>query len=344
MNSSSPFLNPAAAAQRLGVSAKALRLYEQRGLVAPGRTAAGWRAYGPDEMARAAEIVTLRTLGLSLAQIARVLTGDSQGLEPALAAHQTILEGRIHDLTGAIGKVRQLRADLAQGRPPAAGELARLLTPETELAVAFELPWPWGGERFELRDVRALNYIIGPLGSGKTRLARKLAETLSGAIFLGLDRLEHGGAAAQAQLDADPVLQSRVDQVLAWLVEDGAVASDALIALLVGLEAAPAAIVVVDLVEQGLDQATQEAVIAHLRNRGSAGRPLFLMTRSSSILDLAFVSADEAIILCPANHSPPSRVAPYPGAPGYEAVATCLASPEVRARTEGVIAIRPQVA
>ena len=29
-------------------------------------------------------------------------------------------------------------------------------------------------------------------------------------------------------------------------------------------------------------------------------------------------------------------------APGYEAVATCLASPEVRARTDGVIAWRPQ--
>jgi hypothetical protein len=52
------------------------------------------------------------------------------------------------------------------------------------------------------------------------------------------------------------------------------------------------------------------------------------------------VSADEAIILCPANHSPPTRVAPYAGAPGYEAVATCLASPDVRARTEGVIAWR----
>ena len=50
---------------------------------------------------------------------------------------------------------------------------------------------------------------------------------------------------------------------------------------------------------------------------------------------------NELIILCPANHSPPSFVAPYPGAPGYEAVATCLATPEVRARTDGVIAMRP---
>ena len=75
MSRSVQFLKPSAAAQRLGVSVKALRLYEQHGLITPGRTAAGWRAYGPDEMARAAEIVTLRTLGLSLAQIARVL-GD----------------------------------------------------------------------------------------------------------------------------------------------------------------------------------------------------------------------------------------------------------------------------
>ena len=81
--------------------------------------------------------------------------------------------------------------------------------------------------------------------------------------------------------------------------------------------------------------------IAHLRRRGPSARPLFMLTRSSAILDLAAVTAEEAIILCPANHSPPTLVAPYPGAPGYEAVATCLASPEVRARTEGVIAWRP---
>ena len=82
----------------------------------------------------------------------------------------------------------------------------------------------------------------------------------------------------------------------------------------------------------------------HLRGRGPAARPLFLLTRSCAILELAAVGAEETIILCPANHSPPSEVAPHPGAPGYEAVATCLASPEVRARTAGVIAWRPQVA
>ncbi len=344
MSSSAQFLNASEAAGRLGVSAKALRLYEQRGLIAPIRTAAGWRAYGPVEMSRAAEIAALRALGFSLAQVARVLEGDSRGMEPALAAHQAVLESRLRQLVGVIEKIGRLRDDLARGEAPSAGELARLMAPEATLSVAFDLPWPWGGERFELGHIRPLNYIIGPLGSGKTRLAQRLAETLPDAAFLGLDRLANGCAAALARVDADPALRSRVGQTLAWLIEDGAAVSDALIALLAALEAEGPAILVVDMIERGLDPASQEAVIAHLRRRGPGGRPLFLLTRSCAILDLAAVGTDEAIILCPANHSPPTCVARYPGTPGYEAVATCLASPEVRARTDGVIAWRPWVA
>jgi DNA-binding transcriptional MerR regulator len=348
VNSSAQFLNPSEAARRLGVSAKALRLYEARGLIAPARTAAGWRAYGPDEMDRVAEIAALRELGLSLAQVARVLEGDSKSLEPALAAHQATLEGRVHQLVDAVDKVRRLRADLAGGRAPAPSELARLLKPASSFSVAFDLafdlPWPWGRERFELQGIRSLNYIIGPLGSGKTQLAKRIAETLPGAAFLGLDRLADGGASARGLLADDPALKSRVDQTLAWLVEDGATISEALVCLLAGLETEGPTVLVIDMLEQGLDKATQEALIARLRRRGSESRPLFFLTRSSSILDLDAVGNDETIILCPANHSPPTSVRPYPGFPGFEAVATCLASPEVRARTEGVIAWRPQVA
>jgi len=344
VNPPAPFLSPSEAARQLGVSPKALCLYEQRGLVAPIRTGVGWRAYGPGEMARAAKVVALRALGLSLAQIARVLAGNPASLETALAAHQAALEGQLHQLTGTVERVRGLRAGLVQGQAPATGELMRLLEPASGPCAAFDLPWPWGGERFEVRGVRPLTYIIGPLGSGKTRLAQRLAETLRGAAFLSLERLADGGMATRTQLDANPSLASRVDQTLARLVEDGATASAALTVLLAGLEADSSAVLVIDMVEQGLDGATQEALIVHLRRRGPGGRPLFLLTRSSSILDSEAVGADEAIILCPANHSPPTLAAARPGAPGYEAVATCLASPEVRARTEGVIALRPQVA
>src|SRR5262249_25607245 len=118
----------------------------------------------------------------------------------------------------------------------------------------------------------------------------------------------------------------------------------ALIAVLIALESEEPDILIVDMIEQDLDQRTQEAVISHLRLRTQKKRCLFLVTRSSSILDLACVGGDETIIFCPATHSPPTPLAPYAGAPGYEAVATCLASPEVRARTAGVIAWRPESA
>lgn len=331
MRASDCFLNPAEAARRLGVSVKALRLYEQRGLVAPQRTAAGWRAYGPDEMARAGEIVALRALGLSLARIAQVLGGDAQALEPALAAHQAALEGQVRQLSGAVDRVRDLRADLARGQAPDTGDLARLLTPTAGPCIAFDLPWPWGGERFELRDIGPLTFLTGPLGSGKTRLALGLAEALPGAVYLGLDR--------SANDAPDPAHAARVEEALAWLVEDGATTCNALRVLLVALEAEGCAALVVDMPEQGLDQATQAALIAHLRRRGPEARPLFLLTRSSAILDLAAAAPGETILYCPANHGPPIRVASYPGAPGYEAVASCLASPDVRARTEGMIAV-----
>jgi len=315
VSSSAQFLNASEAAKRLGVSVKALRLYEQRGLVAPIRSAAGWRAYGPAEMARAGEIAALRALGFSLAQVARVLKGDSQGLEPALAGHQAMLEARLGQLAGTVEKLRGLRRDLAQGRAPSVAELARLAAPAAACSIAFDLPWPWGGERFELYGIKPLTWIIGPLGSGKTRLAQRLAEILPDAAFLGLEPLAESGAAAWARLDADSTLRSRVDRTLAWLIEDGAQESDALIALLAGLESEGPAILVVDMIEQGLDHATQEALAAHLRRRGPGARPLFMLTRSSAMLDLAAVTPEEAIILCPANHSPPTRVAPYPGTP-----------------------------
>lgn len=342
MNAYVGFLSPSEAAQRLGVSVKALRLYEERGLVSPGRTPAGWRAYGPDDLARAAEVVGLRALGFSLAQVARVLRGVADGLEPALANHQARLEADLGQLALRLDRVRDLRQELARGEVPAAKDLARLAHAPPEPMATFDLPWPWGGEPFAVRDVRALNYIVGPLGSGKTRLARTLAEHLPDAVFLGLERIDDQADAARAALDADAALRDRARATLAWLAEDGASASDALLALVVGLEQHAANILVIDMIEQGLDEPAQHAVMAHLRKRGPDAPPLFLMTRSSAILDLAAITSREIAIFCPANHTVPLTVRLEPGAPGYEALATCLGPQEIRARTEGMIAWIPE--
>jgi len=57
---SEQWLGPGEMARRLGVTPKALRVYEREGLVAAGRTEAGWRVYGPAQAARLHQIIVVR--------------------------------------------------------------------------------------------------------------------------------------------------------------------------------------------------------------------------------------------------------------------------------------------
>lgn len=83
MSTSAQFLNPSEAARRLGVSAKALRLYEQYGLIKPIRSAAGWRTYFPYTPAS----TLLRGLRASIDLL------EQEGLDNVFARHHRLAEG-----------------------------------------------------------------------------------------------------------------------------------------------------------------------------------------------------------------------------------------------------------
>jgi MerR family transcriptional regulator, repressor of the yfmOP operon len=78
-----------AAAERAGVSQRALRYYEQIGLLVPrGYTPGGMRRYSEEDLARVARIRQLQTLlGLNLDEIAVVLRGEDRMAEIRLAYH-----------------------------------------------------------------------------------------------------------------------------------------------------------------------------------------------------------------------------------------------------------------
>lgn len=70
-----------AVAVRLGVSVRALRLYEAEGLIALRRTEAGQRVYGEPDVARVRQILALKQAGYTLGQIAHLLS--QRTIDPA---------------------------------------------------------------------------------------------------------------------------------------------------------------------------------------------------------------------------------------------------------------------
>jgi DNA-binding transcriptional MerR regulator len=125
-------LSPTETARRFGVSIKALRLYERRGLLKPLRSKVGWRTYGPVQIARLHQILALKNLGLPLASIGRVLA-SSDTLDAVLAMQDQALVRESLRITKALALVRAARAKLKSGRALSIDDLANL-TKETSMA------------------------------------------------------------------------------------------------------------------------------------------------------------------------------------------------------------------
>lgn len=111
------WLGPGEAAAKLGVTVKALRVYEREGLVKPDRTVGQWRAYGPAQIARIHMILVMRELGLSLKGIREALDGKGFNLSALLTTQQDALEQRRRKITDAIEHIHAARLRIAQGPP-----------------------------------------------------------------------------------------------------------------------------------------------------------------------------------------------------------------------------------
>jgi DNA-binding transcriptional MerR regulator len=131
------FRTAAETARLLGLTVKALRVYERHGLVRPRRTAAGWRVYGPDEVLRLHQIAWLKRLGLQLTQIWTVLHDGNANLDRILAFQEEDLRKRKRHADQALRFLRVARAKLARG-----GSLSPedLITLTKETAMTKETP------------------------------------------------------------------------------------------------------------------------------------------------------------------------------------------------------------
>lgn len=180
------WFGPGETARRLGVTTKALRVYEREGLVVPRRAKSGWRQYGPAQIARLHQIIVLRDLGLPLKSI-RTLVGSQSRLRDVLRLQRESLLSQQGKISRAIALIETAQRQLDEGQDLSLDDLATL-TKETvvqqstdnkkfaarfEAVIAEQDPTGEASRAFDLvkEDVRAIGGDPKGMAAEAARLA-----------------------------------------------------------------------------------------------------------------------------------------------------------------------------
>jgi DNA-binding transcriptional MerR regulator len=103
--------------RRTGLTSRALRFYEARGLVAPLRTHNGRRFYGAAALERINQIVALKRAGLTLAQIQRLTARRPLDLERLIDAQLEAFEARQSEIAEAKALLLSVKSRIDRGEP-----------------------------------------------------------------------------------------------------------------------------------------------------------------------------------------------------------------------------------
>ena len=113
--------------RRTGLTSRALRFYEARGLVSPLRTHTGRRLYGPAELERIAQILALKRADLSLAQIQRLTARRPLDLARLIDAQLEALAGREAEIAEAKALLLNVKSRIDRGEPVDAATFCSLI-------------------------------------------------------------------------------------------------------------------------------------------------------------------------------------------------------------------------
>ena len=113
-----------------GTTAKTLRFYEEQGLLPPAeRTAAGYRDYAPEAVARIDFVHRGQAAGLTLAQIKQILDIRDHGQAPCEHVRD-LLDTRLADIEQQIAQLSALRDTIAALRDEASDPEPETCSPD----------------------------------------------------------------------------------------------------------------------------------------------------------------------------------------------------------------------
>lgn len=114
-------------ARRTGLTSRALRFYEARGLLKPLRTYSGRRLYGRGELERIQQILALKRAGLSLAQIGKLTARSTMDLRSLVDAQLKIIEERKAELQESKALLLSIKSRIDRGEPVDAATFCSLI-------------------------------------------------------------------------------------------------------------------------------------------------------------------------------------------------------------------------
>jgi MerR family transcriptional regulator, thiopeptide resistance regulator len=186
--------------RRTGLSSRALRFYEARGLVHPLRTHSGRRLYGPAELERINQVVALKRAGLTLAQIQRLTAGRPLDLGRLIEAQLAALDERAAEIAEARQLLRAAKSRIDRGEPVDAATFCSLI--KSGETIVDHQNWKAVADRYFTPEEQARwaeQAAAIPAGFDQEAYGRQWSE-LSARIDAALP-LDPASAAAQAFYD-----------------------------------------------------------------------------------------------------------------------------------------------
>jgi DNA-binding transcriptional MerR regulator len=259
---------------RTGLSRRMLRHYDELGLVSPSaRSSSGYREYSREDLARLLHVESLRSLGMSLAEVSGALADPSRGVEQSLAELARQTRQRIE-------RERELLAHLEEIEAAGPGDWQGVLAVLGRLGALRDAD-PRSRQRAVLDadpGVGAEQLVEARIGESETNVAGALDWAIARAGDSALPSL------ADAARSPDAQVRSRVVGALSALKSPGS--TEALRALLddsePGIRAGSAlelgrrglpevAWHLVALVVEGRNDVEAAEILGELASRGSGG-------------------------------------------------------------------------
>jgi DNA-binding transcriptional MerR regulator len=110
-------LDIAEVARLTGLTSRALRFYEARGLVTPLRSASGRRHYGPAELERLHQVMAMKRAGLTLGQIHKISAGRKTDLAKLITVQLRSLDERRSEIDAARNVLSSILSRLDRSEP-----------------------------------------------------------------------------------------------------------------------------------------------------------------------------------------------------------------------------------